>query len=233
MLSVRRLEIRYGSAQALFGIDLEVVDGEVMALLGRNGAGKSTLLKSIIGLVRPAAGSIVFAGEEIAGEPPHRISRRGLGYVPEERRIFTGLSVAENLAVASRPLRGGLAAWTPDRIYALFPALAEMRRRRGGEMSGGEQQMLAIARTLMGNPRMILLDEPSQGLAPRVVGALADALVALRRQGLTMLLCEQNVRFAERLADRATVLETGQVRWLGTMAAFSADIEAQHDLLHV
>ncbi len=233
MLSVRRLETRYGSAQALFGIDLEVVDGEVMALLGRNGAGKSTLLKSIIGLVHPAAGSIVFAGEEIAGESPYRISRRGLGYVPEERRIFTSLSVAENLAVGGRPPRSRLTAWTPDRIYALFPALAGMRRRRGGEMSGGEQQMLAIARTLMGNPRMILLDEPSQGLAPRVVGALADALVVLKRQGLTMLLCEQNVRFAERLADRATVLETGQVRWLGTMAAFSADIEAQHDLLHV
>lgn len=232
MLRVRGLETCYGSAQALFGVDLEVADGEVMALLGRNGAGKSTLLKSIIGLLHPAVGSIVFAGEEIAGHPTHRISRRGLGYVPEERRIFTGLSVAENLAVGRQP-SGGDAGWTAERVYDLFPPLSRMRRRRGGAMSGGEQQMLAIARTLMGNPRMILLDEPSQGLAPRVVSALADALEALKGQGMTVLLCEQNVRFAEGLADRATVLETGQVRWLGTMAAFAADIEAQHDLLHV
>ncbi|MBL8120812.1 MAG: ABC transporter ATP-binding protein, partial [Anaerolineae bacterium] len=195
--------------------------------------GKSTLLKSIIGLLHPAAGSIVFAGEEIAGHPTHRISRRGLGYVPEERRIFTGLSVAENLAVGRRPPGGSGAGWTAERIYELFPPLSAMRRRRGGAMSGGEQQMLAIARTLMGNPRMILLDEPSQGLAPRVVTALANALEGLKRQGMTVLLSEQNVRFAERLADRATVLETGQVRWVGTMAAFAADIEAQHDLLHV
>lgn len=233
MLRIRRLEARYGSAQALFGIDISVAEGEVMALLGRNGAGKSTLLKSIIGLVPTAAGSITFAGEEISNEPSHWICRRGVGYVPEERRIFSNLSVADNLLVARRGPRKGLAEWTPERIYELFPALAGMRRRLGREMSGGEQQMLAIARTLIGNPRMVLLDEPSQGLAPRVVNDLAEALAALRQQGLTVLLCEQNVRFAERLADRATVLETGKVRWLGSMAAFSADTVAQRDLLHV
>lgn len=233
MLKIRRLDVRYGSAEALSGIDLDVADGEVMALLGRNGAGKSTLLKSIIGLVPPAAGSIAFAGAEIAGRPTHRICRQGVGYVPEERRIFTNLSVAENLVVARRPPVAGLEEWTPERIYDLFPTLAGMRRRLGREMSGGEQQMLAIARALMGNPRLVLLDEPSQGLAPRVVSDLAEALLALRRRGLTVLLSEQNVRFAGRLADRATVLEIGQVRWVGTMAAFSADTAAQHALLHV
>lgn len=233
MLKIHGLQIQYGSAQVLFGIDLDVADGEVMALLGRNGAGKSSLLKSVIGLVRPTAGSILFAGRDVAGEPAHRIVGQGLGYVPEERRIFTSLTVADNLEVGRRPPRAGLAAWTPERIYALFPALARMRRRLGREMSGGEQQMLAVARTLMGNPRMILLDEPSQGLAPRIVDGLAEALCALKQQGLTVLLCEQNVRFAERLADRVTVMETGQVRWRGTMAAFAADTAAQHDLLHV
>lgn len=233
MLTIRGLNTLYGSAQALFDIDLEVDAGAVMALLGRNGAGKSTLLKSTIGLVRPATGSIVFAGQEILGKAVHLVVRCGLGYVPEERRIFTSLSVDENLSVGRRPPQSGLSAWSPERIYDLFPSLAGMRRRLGREMSGGEQQMLAIARTLMGNPKMILLDEPSQGLAPRVIEALADSLTALKGQGLTVLICEQNVRFAERLADRATVLETGQVRWRGTMADFAADIAAQHDLLHV
>ncbi len=233
MVRVRGLETLYGSAQVLFGIDLDVAQGEVLALLGRNGAGKSTLLKSVIGLVRPAAGTIVFAGHDITGKRPHRIARRGLGYVPEERRIFTGLTVAENLEVGRGPPRDGLASWTAERVFALFPPLSVMRRRLGREMSGGEQQMLAIARALMGNPRMILLDEPSQGLAPRVVESLARSLEGLKTQGLTVLLSEQNVRFAERLADRAAVMETGKVRWLGPMATFAADTEAQRDLLHV
>ena len=233
MLSIRGLETLYGSAQVLFGIDLQVAEGEVLALIGRNGAGKSTLLKSVIGLVRPAAGSIVFAGRDIGAEPTHRIVRRGLGYVPEERRIFAGLTVVENLRVARRPPRPGLEPWSEERVFALFPQLAPMRRRRGREMSGGEQQMLAVARTLMGNPRMILLDEPSQGLAPKVIEALAEALAGLKAHGLTVLLSEQNVRFATRLADRAAVMETGRVRWLGSMAAFALDHAAQQDLLHV
>lgn len=233
MLSVRGLETLYGSAQVLFGIDLDVADGEVLALLGRNGAGKSTLLKSVIGLVRPAAGTIVFAGRDITGEQPHRISRRGIGYVPEERRVFTGLTVGENLEVGRKPPRDGFAPWTDEAIFALFPPLAAMRRRLGREMSGGEQQMLAIARTLMANPQLILLDEPSQGLAPRVVETLAGALAGLKAQGLTLILSEQNVRFAERLADRAAVMETGRLRWLGPMAAFAADSDAQRELLHL
>lgn len=233
MLSVRALETLYGSAQVLFGIDLDVAAGEVLALIGRNGAGKSTLLKSIIGLVRPAKGSIVFAGRDITAKPAHRIVRRGLGYVPEERRIFAGLSVVENLEVARRSPPAGIEPWTPERVFGLFPQLGRMRLRLGREMSGGEQQMLAIARALMGNPRMILLDEPSQGLAPKVVETLAGALGGLKAHGLTVMLSEQNTRFAERLADRAAVMETGQVRWLGTMAAFAADHDAQRELLHV
>jgi len=233
MLSIRGLETLYGSAQVLFGIDLEVADGEVLALIGRNGAGKSTLLKSLIGLVRPASGGIVFGGRDITGEPTHRIVRRGLGYVPEERRIFASLTVAENLQVARRPAAEGKEPWTPERVFALFPQLGPMRRRLGREMSGGEQQMLAIARALMGNPRMILLDEPSQGLAPKVVETLAEALCRLKAEGLTVMVSEQNVRFVGRLADRAAVMETGKVRWLGSMAAFAADHDAQRDLLHV
>jgi branched-chain amino acid transport system ATP-binding protein len=233
VLSIRRLETLYGSAQVLFGIDLEVAEGEVLALIGRNGAGKSTLLKSVIGLVRPARGSIVFAGRDITGKPSHRIVRRGLGYVPEERRIFASLTLLENLEVGRRRPADGVEPWTPERVFALFPQLEPLRRRLGREMSGGEQQMLAIARTLMGNPRMILLDEPSQGLAPRVVETLADALAGLKAHGLTVVLSEQNVRFAGRLADRAAVMETGQVRWLGAMAAFAADHDAQRDFLHV
>ena len=233
MLSIRGLETLYGSAQVLFGVDLDVAEGEVLALIGRNGAGKSTLLKSVIGLVRPARGSIVFEGRDISALPTHRIVRRGLGYVPEERRIFAGLSVRENLEVARRAPPGGTEPWTLERVFALFPQLEPMRRRLGREMSGGEQQMLAIARTLMGNPRMILLDEPSQGLAPKVAETLAAALAGLKAHGLTVLLSEQSIRFAERLADRAAVIETGQVRWLGSMAAFAADHDAQRDLLHV
>lgn len=223
----------YPTRKVLDNVHLSFYPDAKIGVLGVNGAGKSTLLKSVIGLVRPAAGTIVFAGHDITGKRPHRISQRGLGYVPEERRIFTGLTVAENLEVGRRPPRDGLAPWTAEGIFTLFPPLAAMRRRLGREMSGGEQQMLAIARTLMGNPRMILLDEPSQGLAPRVVETLARALDGLKEQGLTVLLSEQNVRFAERFADRVAVMETGQLRWLGQMADFAADTEAQRDLLHV
>lgn len=223
MLGVEGLDAYYGRAHILRGVGLEVRPGEVLALAGRNGAGKSTTLKAIMGLVRPAAGRVRFEGRDVAGWEPHRIARLGLGYVPEERRIFADLSVMENLEVGRRPPRPGVSPWTPGRLFALFPALAPLRDRPGGRMSGGEQQMLAIARTLMGNPRLILLDEPSEGLAPVVVEAMAQAVLALKAEGVAVLLAEQNLHFAGRVSDRAAVIETGRIAWQGSMAALLAD----------
>jgi branched-chain amino acid transport system ATP-binding protein len=218
MLNVEGLHTFYGRAHILQGIDLSVRAGEVLVLLGRNGAGKSTTLKSLIGLVRPARGRIEFAGQSIAGWPPYRIAQAGMGYVPEERRIFTDLTVMENLETGRQAPRSGLAPWTPERLFELFPNLGAMRTRPGGRMSGGEQQMLTIARTLMGNPRLLLLDEPSEGLAPLIVEQMAGAVVALKAEGVTVLLAEQNLHFAARVADRAVMIETGRVVWSGAMA---------------
>ena len=220
MLSVRELDVLYGGAQVLFGLDLDVPAGEVVALMGRNGAGKSTTLKAIMGLVPPARGEIVFDGRRIDRLPPYRIARLGLGYVPEDRRIFPDMTVAENLEVGRRESATGDASdgWTLERVHALFPNLAELHDRRAGRTSGGEQQMLAVARTLMGNPRLLLLDEPSEGLAPVIVRQMADSIRALRRRGVTVLLAEQSLRFAGAVADRAVVLEKGRVRFAGDMA---------------
>jgi len=233
MLTVEGLEAFYGRAHILHGVGFAAEAGEVLVLLGRNGAGKSTTFKSLIGLVRPAAGRVVFAGQQVAGWEPHRIARAGLGYVPEERRIFTDLTVMENLAVGRQQARGGLAPWTPERLFRLFPNLGAMRDRPGGRMSGGEQQMLTIARTLMGNPSLILLDEPSEGLAPVIVEQMAHAIRALKAEGVTVLLAEQNLHFAARVADRAVVLESGRVAWAGTMAALQADEAARRAYLAV
>ncbi|MBX9701091.1 MAG: ABC transporter ATP-binding protein [Acetobacteraceae bacterium] len=222
MLAVEGLHAHYGRAHILADVALEVAAGEVMVLLGRNGAGKSTTLKAIMGLVRPSAGRVVFEGRDIAGREPFEIARLGLGYVPEERRIFTELTVLENLEVGRRAAPPGVEPWTPARLFALFPALAAMRDRPGGRMSGGEQQMLTIARTLMGNPRLVLLDEPSEGLAPVVVERMAEAIRALKREGLAILLSEQNLRFAQAVSDRATIIEKGRIRWSGTLAALMA-----------
>jgi branched-chain amino acid transport system ATP-binding protein len=220
MLDVTALNAFYGRAHILRDVSFSVAEGEVLVLLGRNGAGKSTTLKSLIGLVRPR-GSVRFAGREIAGWEPYRIARLGLGYVPEERRIFADLTVMENLEVGRQAPRGG-AAWTPARLFQLFPNLAAMRDRPGGRMSGGEQQMLTIARTLMGQPRLILLDEPSEGLAPLIVEQMAQAILAMKREGVTVLLAEQNHHFAARVADRAVVLESGRVVWSGAVSALEA-----------
>jgi branched-chain amino acid transport system ATP-binding protein len=223
MLEVSELCAWYGRAQALHALSLSVADAETVVLLGRNGAGKSTTLKAIAGLLRPVRGEVRFAGRRIDALASWRIARLGLGYVPEERRIFTDLTVLENLRVGLQRARDGVSPWTFERVVALFPNLGELFGRRGGEISGGEQQMLAIARTLMGNPSTILLDEPSEGLAPVIVGQVIAALRELKRDGVAVLLSEQNFRFAEAVADRAYVIESGQLRYAGTMAAFARD----------
>ncbi|GCL64858.1 ABC transporter ATP-binding protein [Pseudaquabacterium pictum] len=228
LLQVDGLNAWYGAAQILFGVGLEVRRGEVVALMGRNGAGKSTTLKATMGMLQRRSGQVSFMGRDIARAEPHAIARAGLGYVPEDRRIFSDLTVLENLDVGRQPARtwpDGTAAptWTPEALFQLFPNLGEMPHRPGGRMSGGEQQMLTVARTLMGNPFLVLLDEPSEGVAPLIVEQMAQMIIALKRQGVSILLCEQNMHFAELVSDRAYVLEKGQIRYTGTMAELAAD----------
>ena len=232
-LSVQGLHSYYGRAHILADVSLEAAPGEVVALLGRNGAGKSTTLKSIIGLVRPAAGTIELDGALIGGEPPHRICRRGLGYVPEERRVFASLSVHGNLEVGRQPPRPGLTPWTPERLFELFPNLSGMGERAAGQMSGGEQQMLSIARTLMGNPALVLLDEPSEGLAPVIVDQMVEAIRALKEEGLAIVLSEQNLNFATKMADRAYIIEKGRIRHQCTMDELMADESMRRNYLTV
>ena len=233
MLTVTNLHAYYGRAHILDGISLEAKAGEVVALLGRNGAGKSTAMKAIMGLVPPARGEVIFAGTRIDRLPPYRIARLGLGYVPEERRIFTELSVMENLEVGRQAARGGMPGWSEEKLFALFPNLAAMRDRPGGSMSGGEQQMLTIARTLMGNPRCVLLDEPSEGLAPIIVEQMARSIQTLKGEGLSVLLCEQNLHFSQAVADRAYIIEKGQIRFGGSMAELAADASLREQYLSV
>jgi len=223
MLSVRNLESYYGRAHILTDLSLEVGKGEVVVLLGRNGAGKSTTLKSIMGLVRPARGEVTFAGRRIDRLETYEIAELGLGYVPEDRRIFTELTVMENLEVGRQAARAGAPTWTPERLFKLFPNLAEMTDRLGGRTSGGEQQMLSIARTLMGNPSCILLDEPSEGLAPIIVDQMAAAIRELKTEGLAVLLSEQNLHFATAVSDRAYIIEKGHIRFSGTMAELAVN----------
>ena len=229
MLELEGVEAGYGLSRVLHGVSLRAEAGEVVSLLGRNGAGKSTTLKSIVGLVAVSGGRIRFDGREITGRPTHEISRLGVGYVPEERRIFSDLTVAENLLVG----RKGAGAWDTARVYEFFPKLREMAGRRAGSLSGGEQQMLTVARTLMGNPRVLLLDEPSEGLAPVIVRALGEQIAGLKREGLTILLSEQNLKFAARLADRAYIIEKGIIRFDGPMAALMADEDLRRKYLTV
>jgi branched-chain amino acid transport system ATP-binding protein len=238
VLSLTRLDAWYGAAQILFDVSLEVGRGEAVALMGRNGAGKSTTLKSILGLVGRRSGGIVFQGTDVARLESYRIARLGIGYVPEDRRIFTELTVMENLDVGRQEQRswpdGAPApAWTPQRLFELFPNLGEMPHRLGGQMSGGEQQMLTVARTLMGNPLLVLLDEPSEGVAPIVVEQMASTIVELKREGLSILLSEQNIHFAELICDRAYVLEKGQIRWQGGMTELAVNAEIQKSFLTV
>ena len=211
MLEIRKLTAGYGRARVLFDVDLEVGAGEVVALLGRNGAGKSTTLKAIMGMVK-RSGDAKLAGQDLNDLQPYEIARLGLGYVPEDRRIFTNLTVAENLEVGRQAPRRDAPVWSDEKLFRLFPALASMRERRGSRMSGGEQQMLCIARTLAGNPRAILLDEPSEGLAPLMVEQVARAIGELKQAGVAVLLAEQSRHFTERVADRTYRLETGIIR---------------------
>ena len=211
-LEVRGLSAGYGRARVLFDLDLKVGAGEVVGLLGRNGAGKSTTLKAIMGLVTPTSGEVMFNGQRLERLEPHRIARLGVGYVPEDRRIFTDLTVEENLEVGRQAPRPGTPHWTEERLFDLFPALAALRERHGARMSGGEQQMLCIARTLAGNPAAILLDEPAEGLAPVVVEHVARAIQEMKRAGVAVLLAEQSRHFTERVADRTYLLETGMIR---------------------
>ena len=237
LLQVQGLKAWYGAAQILFDVSLQVGRGEVVALMGRNGAGKSTTLKALMGMVA-RRGSVQFLGQDIARREPHDIARLGLGYVPEERRIFTDLSVMDNLEVGRQRLRrwpDGTPApvWTPEKLFALFPNLGEMPLRPGGRMSGGEQQMLTVARTLMGQPLLVLLDEPSEGVAPLIVQQMARTIRALKAQGVSVLLSEQNLPFAEAVADRAYLIEQGEVVHEGSMADVVANPDVRKNCLGV
>jgi len=233
MLDVKGVNSAYGRAHILYDLGLTAKRGEVVVLLGRNGAGKSTTLKTLIGLVRPLSGEIGFDGNRIEHLEPYQIARLGLGYVPEERRIFTGLTVMENLEVGRQAPRSDAPQWTPEKLFRLFPNLERMRDRPGGRMSGGEQQMLTIARTLMGNPSTILLDEPSEGLAPVVVEQMANTILELKQEGLCVLLSEQNLHFANLVADRAYIIEKGHIRYQGTMAELAANNEVRATYLSI
>lgn len=233
LLDVDGLSASYGLAQVLFDVTLTLRRGEVAALMGRNGAGKSTTLKAIMGLLPRDARRLTFAGADLLPLPAYKVARSGLGYVPEERRIFTDLTVAENLEVGRQSAREGRTPWTPERLFAIFPNLAEMKRRPASQMSGGEQQMLTIARTLMGNPVAVLLDEPSEGLAPVIVELMAKAVLAMKAEGVAVLLSEQNLHFASTVSDRAFVIDRGQIRYSGTMSDLSADDAVREEYLTV
>jgi len=238
LLEAHGLKAWYGAAQILFGVDLSVRRGEVVALMGRNGAGKSTTLKALMGMLAKRAGQVAFLGHDISKSDPYRIARLGLGFVPEDRRIFSDLTVLENLEVGRQPARrwadGSTAPhWEPAQLFRLFPNLGEMPERPGGRMSGGEQQMLTVARTLMGNPFLVLLDEPSEGVAPVIVEQMAQMILALKAQGVSILLSEQNMHFAELVSDRAYVLEKGQIRYQGAMSELAANDEVRRAYLSV
>lgn len=233
LLRVDGIHTSYGLSQVLFGVSLEVRAGECIALIGRNGVGKTTTMRSIIGLTPPRRGKVLWKGQDIAHLAPHRICRLGIGFVPEDRRIFPELSVWENLDIARRTGADGKTTWREEQVFALFPDLAGIRDRQGGVLSGGQQQMLTIARTLMGNPELLLLDEPSEGLAPLIVEQLLQRVAELKSTGLSIVLAEQNLEFVMALADRVYILEKGEVRFTGTPADLRADERIVHQFLTV
>jgi len=230
MLEVEEIHTFYGLSHILFGVSLKVDPGQVVCLLGRNGAGKSTTLKSIIGLTPPKRGSIRFKEEEIAGKQPYMLVRKGIGYVPDERRIFADLTVADNLEIAERRVKG-IEGWDKDRVFGLFPVLRNIASRSGGCLSGGEQKMLAIARALMGNPELLLLDEPTEGLAPLMVRAIEEQVSALKEAGLTVLLAEQNVKTTLKLSDHGYIIDDGTIRYHGTVEELKENEEVRKKYL--
>jgi branched-chain amino acid transport system ATP-binding protein len=227
MIDVTGIHSFYGKAHILNDLSFSIGKGEVVSMLGRNGAGKTTSMKSIMQLVRPKIGSVKFNDSEIVGKAPHSVAKMGLGYVPEERRIFTDLTILENLEVGRQPARDGIPAWTLDILFELFPNLAERRGNRGKELSGGEQQMLTIARTLMGNPTCLLLDEPSEGIAPVIVEQMVATILKIKKQGVTVVLSEQNLHFARLVADRTIIIESGEKKFDGTFA----ELDSQPDVM--
>lgn len=237
MLEVKEIHSFYGKSHILHGVSLELKEGELVCLLGRNGVGKSTTLKSIMGIVRPAQGSVLFQDRELVGKQPFEIARLGLGYVPEDRRIFKSLTVHENLLIGIQKGRetGGSSpkGWTPEKVYEFFPKLGERRNNKGSHLSGGEQQMLTVARTLMGNPRLVLVDEPTEGLAPLIVQGVLEMLSTVRKSGVTVLMVEQNFKAAIKVSDRFYIMGKGQMVFQGDMAALMAAEEVRKNYLEV
>jgi branched-chain amino acid transport system ATP-binding protein len=233
MLELTAINSFYGKAHILNDLSFSVEPGEVVALLGRNGAGKTTTMKSIMQMVRPRSGSVRFQGRDITGEPAYKVARQGLGYVPEERRIFTSLTILENLEVGRQPKRAGAPYWTTDALFELFPNLSERRNNLGKALSGGEQQMLTIARTLMGNPSLILLDEPSEGIAPVIVEQMAASILKFKEHGLTVVISEQNLHFARAVADRTIIIEGGAKKFDGTFEVLEREPEIRDQYLSV
>ncbi|MCL5264749.1 MAG: ABC transporter ATP-binding protein [Chloroflexi bacterium] len=232
MLEVDGIHTYYGLSHILFGVSLRVEKGQIVCLLGRNGAGKTTTMKSIIGLVRPKQGTIRFKGDEVVGKAPYTLARKGIGYVPDERKIFADLTVGENLEIAERKARNGV-GWDRARVYEVFPVLKTIESRRGGYLSGGEQRMLAIGRALMGNPEFLILDEPMEGLAPLMVRLIEEQILRLRETGLTVLMTEQNVASALRLSDHSYVIDDGHIRFQGTVEELKANDEVRRKYLLV
>jgi len=232
MLDVEAIHTYYGLSHILFGVSLRVDIGEVVCLLGRNGAGKTTTMKSVMGITPPKQGSIRFKGEEITGKEPYLLTRKGISYVPDDRRIFADLTVEENLEIAERKFLEG-EGWDKQRVYGLFPALKEIEKRRGGCLSGGEQKMLAIARALMGNPELMLLDEPFEGLAPTLIRTLEERIKKLKETGLTVLLAEQNVKSALKLSDRGYIIDDGHIRYQGSIEELKSNEEVRKKYLLV
>ena len=232
-LDLNSINTYYGRSHILFDVSLSIEKGEVVSLIGRNGAGKSTTFRSIIGLTPPQTGEVIFRGERISGMRAFRICRKGIGFVPEDRRCFPDLTVRDNLEVAARREKQTAIPWTVDRIYALFPRLQEREKNLGSQLSGGEQQMLTIARTLMTNPELLPLDEPSEGLAPLIVSLLAEMILQIRKEGVTVLLAEQNLHFCAKVSDRGYVIDKGSVKYVGTMSDLLANEEVKEKYLAV
>ncbi|HEX8042517.1 ABC transporter ATP-binding protein [Candidatus Deferrimicrobium sp.] len=233
ILEMRDVHTFYGTSHVLFGVSLDVAQGETVCLMGRNGAGKTTTFRSIVGLNPPRSGSILFHGKEISGAQVHRIARLGVGYVPEDRQVFPNLTVRENLEIGRSSGNTRREGWSVEKVYALFPILAKYDRKPGGQLSGGEQQMLTIGRTLMGNPDLVLLDEPTEGLAPVVVIALKEMILRLKGMGTTILLSEQNVKFAVKVSDRVFIIDNGAIRYRNDIEGFRSDEAVQKKYLAV